>query len=196
MFDYITGKKIKASAGTMVVENNGIGYSICVSDECIRFFENAEVVRVYTYLSVREDGISLFGFYGEEERAMFEKLVSISGIGPKVAVAILSGISVDKLAGNIISADTKALNKIKGVGKKTAERIVLELKDKFGKDSDGQIDASNAVTADSKNSSNASDAIAALVSLGFSRSEASIAVSKFDPNTSADELIKNALKYL
>ena len=60
MFDYITGKKIKASAGTMVVENNGIGYSICVSDECIRFFENAEVVRVYTYLSVREDGISLF----------------------------------------------------------------------------------------------------------------------------------------
>ena len=75
MFDYITGKKIKSSAGTMVVENNGIGYSICVSDECIRFFENAEVVRVYTYLSVREDGISLFGFYGEEERAMFEKLV-------------------------------------------------------------------------------------------------------------------------
>ncbi len=191
MFDYITGKKIKASAGAMVVENNGIGYSICVSDECIRFFENAEIVRVYTYLSVREDGISLFGFYGEEERAMFEKLVSISGIGPKVAVAILSGISVDKLAGNIISADTKALNKIKGVGKKTAERIVLELKDKIGKEFSAEKPGEVAESFDA----DANEAVMALMTLGFTRKEAEMKVAGVDKaGLSPEEVVFKALK--
>ena len=148
MFDYIKGEKIKASNGLLVLENAGVGYSLNVSDECIRHFDGSDVVKAYTYLAVKEDGITLFGFYSEEERAMFEKLISVSGIGPKIAIAILSGITVDKLAGNIVAQDSKALNKIKGVGKKTAERIVLELKDKIDKEFSAEESISNEVNLD------------------------------------------------
>lgn len=191
MFDYIKGEKISALNGVMVVENGGIGYSINVSDECVRNLADQTSVKVFTYLSVREDGVSLFGFYSEAERTMFCKLISVSGIGPKVAVAILSGISVDKLAANIIAQDTKALNKIKGVGKKTAERIVLELKDKIGKDF---ADSEPCEEADEIVNCN-DDAVMALMALGFTRVEAEKKVSLVaTEDMTVEEIIFSALK--
>ena len=191
MYDFIKGKKIKSGAGSLVLENSGIGYMLYVSDECLKKLEGKEDVCVYTYLSVKEDGITLFGFYGEEERAMFLKLISISGIGPKVAIAILSGISVDKLAGSIISADTKALNKIKGVGKKTAERIVLELKDKIGKDFSDEESVASDVHLEQGND----EAVMALMTLGFTRKEAETKIARIDTNgLSVEEVVFNALK--
>ncbi|MDD7158060.1 MAG: Holliday junction branch migration protein RuvA [Firmicutes bacterium] len=191
MFDYISGKKIKATAGKMVVDNSGIGYLFFVSDKCISALSGSENVKIYTYLSVREDDVSLFGFYSEEERAMFEKLISISGIGPKVAMAVLSEISAGELAGKIISADTKALNKIKGVGKKTAERIVLELKDKVGKEFSAEQPDEIAENFDEQ----ANDAVMALMTLGFTRKEAENKVAKVDKTgLSPEEVVFMALK--
>lgn len=191
MFDYISGKKIKATAGKMVVDNSGIGYLFFVSDKCISALSDSENVKIYTYLSVREDDVSLFGFYSEEERAMFEKLISISGIGPKVAIAVLSEISAGELAGKIISADTKALNKIKGVGKKTAERIVLELKDKVGKEFSAEQSDEIAENFDEQ----ANDAVMALMTLGFTRKEAENKVAKVDKTgLSPEEVVFMALK--
>lgn len=191
MFDYISGKKIKATAGKMVVDNSGIGYLFFVSDKCISALSGSENVKIYTYLSVREDDVSLFGFYSEEERAMFEKLISISGIGPKVAIAVLSEISAGELAGKIISADTKALNKIKGVGKKTAERIVLELKDKVGKEFSAEQSDEIAENFDEQ----ANDAVMALMTLGFTRKEAENKVAKVDKTgLSPEEVVFMALK--
>ena len=188
MYDYIKGKKVKAGNGVIVLENAGIGYVFNVSDECIKRLDGLENICLYVYLSVKEDGVTLFGFYGEEERAMFMKLISISGIGPKVAVAILSGITVDKLASSIVSENAKELNKIKGVGKKTAERIVLELKDQIGKDfkqevSDVQVDESN------------DDAVMALMTLGFTRKEAEAKIASIDTSgLSVEEVVFSALK--
>ncbi len=191
MFDYISGKKIKATAGKMVVDNSGIGYLFFVSDKCISALSGSENVKIYTYLSVREDDVSLFGFYSEEERTMFEKLISISGIGPKVAIAVLSEISAGELAGKIISADTKALNKIKGVGKKTAERIVLELKDKVGKEFSAEQSDEIAENFDEQ----ANDAVMALMTLGFTRKEAENKVAKVDKTgLSPEEVVFMALK--
>lgn len=191
MFDYISGKKIKATAGKMVVDNSGIGYLFFVSDKCISALSGSDNVKIYTYLSVREDDVSLFGFYSEEERAMFEKLISISGIGPKVAIAVLSEISAGELAGKIISADTKALNKIKGVGKKTAERIVLELKDKVGKEFSAEQSDEIAENFDEQ----ANDAVMALMTLGFTRKEAENKVAKVDKTgLSPEEVVFMALK--
>ena len=126
MFNYIRGKKEYASDGMLILDVNGIGYELNVSASCEEFVKNKDDVKVYTYLAIREDDVSLFGFYSVPEKEMFLQLISVSGIGPKVALAILSGITVDKLAANIISQDVTALNKVKGVGKKTAARIVLE----------------------------------------------------------------------
>ena len=191
MFDYIKGEKIKASNGLLVLENAGVGYSLNVSDECIRHFDGSDVIKAYTYLAVKEDGITLFGFYSEEERAMFEKLISVSGIGPKIAIAILSGITVDKLAGNIVAQDSKALNKIKGVGKKTAERIVLELKDKIDKEFSAEESISTEVNLDE----NAGEAVMALMTLGFTRKEAESKISGIDTTgLSVEEVVFNALK--
>lgn len=191
MYDYITGEKIKAATGTMVVENGGIGYVFTVSDRCAARFEGEKKVKVYAYLSVKEDGVTLFGFYGEEERAMFLKLISVSGIGPKVAVAILGAISVDKLAGCIVAADAKALNKIKGVGKKTAERIVLELKDKIGADFSGEESAAYEVHLDA----GSDDAVMALMALGFTRKEAETKISRIDARgLTVEEVVYAALK--
>ena len=191
MYDYIKGKKVKAGNGVIVLENAGIGYFFNVSDECIKRLDGLENICLYAYLSVKEDGVTLFGFYGEEERAMFMKLISISGIGPKVAVAILSGITVDKLASSIVSENAKELNKIKGVGKKTAERIVLELKDQIGKDFKQEESTASDVQVDESND----DAVMALMTLGFTRKEAEAKIARIDTSgLSVEEVVFSALK--
>ncbi len=192
MFDFITGKKIVGESGKIIVENNGIGYLLTVSDECIKYFAEQETIKIYTYLAVREDGIALYGFYNQIERAMFDKLISVSGIGPKVAIAILGGIPVDRLASNIISQDTNALNKIKGVGKKTAARIVLELKDKINKEySEDCQSTKNDVIEMSDN-----DAVMALMTLGFTKKEAmqKVADVMISDDMSIEDIVYQALK--
>ena len=131
MINFIQGKVVQKEENLLVVENNGIGYEILVSSHTsnsISFLN--EEVKVLTYMQVREDGISLFGFVSKEEKDMFLKLIEVSGIGPKMAIGILSGISLGDLSVAIFRQDVKMLCTIKGLGKKTAERLLVELKDR------------------------------------------------------------------
>lgn len=197
MIASLNGKKIFSDTNTAVIECGGVGLKCTIS---LKTAADMPAVGanafLHTHMVVREDAIELFGFSTVEELDCFKLITSVNGVGPKIAIAILSEFTPDKLKMFIASGDAKALTAASGVGIKLAQRIVLELKDKFGKDLDGGFDVSDTSVADSSNHSNASDAVAALISLGFSRSEASLAVSKLDPAMSADELIKNALKYL
>ena len=194
MFNYIKGTKEYASGGIVVVETGGIGYELNVSSACESAVSSQNEVKLYTYLAVREEGVTLYGFYSLPEKEMFLQLISVSGIGPKVALAILSGISVDKLAANIISQDVSALNKVKGVGKKTAARIVLELKDKITKDfedSEDSLPAEESVVEEGVND----EAVLALMTLGFTRKEAADKVAKVAiKGMSVEDIVFNALK--
>jgi len=194
MFNYIRGKKEYASDGMLILDVNGIGYELNVSASCEEFVKNKDDVKVYTYLAVREDDVSLFGFYSVPEKEMFLQLISVSGIGPKVALAILSGITVDKLAANIISQDVTALNKVKGVGKKTAARIVLELKDKIAKDYESAEVVKPKKDAEPEPIVN-DDAVMALMTLGYTRKESTDLVAKVAKDgMTVEEIIFSALK--
>lgn len=197
MIASLNGKKIFSDTNTAIIECGGVGLKCNISLKTAADLPTVGATAfLHTHMVVREDAIELFGFSTIEELDCFKLITSVNGVGPKIGIAILSEFTPDKLKMFIASGDAKALTAASGVGIKLAQRIVLELKDKFGKDLDGNIDVSSTASFDTKTPSNASDAIAALVSLGFSRSEASLAVSKLDPTLSADELIKNALKYL
>lgn len=192
MFNFISGRIVDIEESKVVLENNGIGYDIFVTSETISKCQNKDRVQLYIYMSVKEDGISLFGFYDKSEKQMFLRLITVSGIGPKLAASILSGISSQKLALIIASGDTASLNKIKGVGKKTSERIVLELKDKIAaEESSLSLDTDKIAEP----SDNVNDAIFALMSLGMTKAEAMSAVSKVaDKTKSAEQILAEALK--
>lgn len=177
MYYSIRGKVVFYQEGQLVIECAGIAYDISVSANTLaRLGKQGEEVTVFTYLHVQEDAMRLFGFYSKEEKAMFEKLISISGVGPKVAMQILSGIDLSTLAVSIVAGDVRSLAKIKGIGKKTAERIILELKEKVDtSESDGDW-AVAGVVADHSDPIGA-DAVMALVSLGISRTDAVKAVA-------------------
>ena len=150
---------------------------------------------LFTHLNVREDAMDLFGFIDPDELEMFRLITSVSGVGPKVALSILSEFEPSQLSLYIASGDSKSITRASGVGVKLAQRIVLELKDKLGATSfaDSQ-EVSAAVNVSS--SSNASEAVQALVALGYSQSEASVAIGKFDATQSVEFLIKEGLKLL
>ncbi len=172
MFGYIKGTVAEISDGTVVLENGGIGYEIvCTAAAVARLSEEKEGV-VYTYLQVKEDGISLFGFDTKEEKQMFLKLISVSGIGPKMGVTILAGMRIADLATAIATSDVKTLSKIKGLGKKTAERIILELRESVSKE---ELKTSAKETA-VPFASDDEDAVIALMGLGFTGMQARNAV--------------------
>ena len=130
MIGYIKGEVIEINGNTLLLESNSIGYQLTISNSTIvRINQSGPFVKIYTYMNVRDDGILLYGFYTKEEKDMFLKLITISGVGPKAAISILSGIEIGQLAVCILSSDVKSLSKVKGIGKKTAERIILELKE-------------------------------------------------------------------
>lgn len=191
MYNYIEGIISEVADNYLVVDVGGIGYEIIVSSYCLNELGKiGKSAKIFTYLAVREDDMSLYGFYSKSEKAMFLRLISVSGIGPKLAISILGGISIDGLATSIISADTLSLNHIKGVGKKTAERIVLELKDKIGKEFEISAAAMTNVTLAINE-----DAVLALMSLGYTKQEASIAITKVKgENLSIEQIIMQALK--
>ena len=172
MYSYIIGVVTHKEEGKIALENNGIGYEINVSNftQDSITFEN-EPVKIYTHLVVREDEMSFYGFYTLEEKNMFLKLITVSGIGPKMAIGILSEISIPNLMGAIAGEDLKTITKIKGLGKKTAERLILELKDK--------VNPLEALAMGAKLESKpdidenlVEDAVVTLNSLGISKNEA------------------------
>lgn len=177
MIGYIKGKLLSSNDGTVILENNGIGYEItCSASVYTKILEN-KGGEVYTYMAVREDGIFLYGFESTEEKNMFLKLISVSGVGPKAGIAILSTMNINDLALKIATNDVKGLCIVKGLGKKTAERIILELREKVGDvKTDGKEAQQSApqVALDSEDE----DVIIALMSLGFTRAESLKALSK------------------
>ena len=190
MFDYIKGQFVSSSINSIVIEVGGIGYFLNASNQTIINCENKDNVKVFTYMYVREDEVSLYGFYSVEEREMFLDLISVGGIGPKLAVQILSSIRLEDLALSIATGDASYFTKIKGVGKKTAERIILELKGRVN-----TLDYAGLSTV-SGSSANNSDAIEALITLGFSKADAVKAISKTDADLSLEEKITAALRML
>ncbi len=172
MLAYINGKLLNYGDNTVILENNGIGYEILCSVTAYSRLVNESGGGVYTYLAVREDGVFLFGFDSMSEKAMFLKLITVSGVGPKMAMAILSGMSLNDLAYSIASSDVKSLSSIKGLGKKTAERIILELREKIALEDmpSGKKATPKPISEDSDN------AVVALMSLGYNRQQSQQAV--------------------
>jgi Holliday junction DNA helicase RuvA len=168
MIGYIKGKVLYTQENNVLIENNGIGYEVCCSSSALCELVNGGEGEIYTYMAVREDGVYLYGFVSIEEKNMFLKLLTVSGVGPKVAVSVLSAMSLSNLALMIATSDVKGLSKIKGLGKKTAERIILELREKITSLDVGESTKNDAtVTAVEVDE----DAVIALMSLGFNRSE-------------------------
>lgn len=194
----VTGTVVAFDRSTVAVDVNGVAF------RCITTFTTSQKcasvgskVTLFTYLNVREDAMELFGFYDKTEMECFKLLITVNGVGPKMALAVLSELSPDKVALSIAAGDYKALTKASGVGPKLAQRIVMELKDKVGKGfgtADGGVELSS-VSAVSNNS-NTAEAVSALEMLGYSQSEASVAVSKLDSSLSVEQLIKQSLKIL
>ncbi len=195
MFYSITGTLVYSDLSSVAIDCNGVAFRCAVSMNTLQHMPQRDSrVTVYTYLNVREDALDLFGFYSTDELDMFKLITSVSGVGPKNALAILSEFEPDNLRIVIASGDTKSLTRAAGVGTKLAQRIILELKDKVGSLSSGNVEAEIASVGAVSASKNAAEAVEALVSLGYSQSEASLAVGRLDSQLSVEELIRSALK--
>ncbi|MBQ8685845.1 MAG: Holliday junction branch migration protein RuvA [Clostridia bacterium] len=200
MIAYLRGRVLETTAETAIVEVNGIGYEAYCSGGAFRKITVGETVELYTYMQVKEDGVTLFAFGSTKEKELFLKLISVDGVGPKMGIGILTGLSVDDLVEAIFSADTKRLSTVKGLGKKTAEKIVLAL---HGKISAAEIMSASGdkltqalETAQSKLSGEDEEAVSALMGLGFTRSESTQAVKRAHDMgaTSVEEIIRKALQ--
>lgn len=199
MIAYVKGTVENISEDNAVVEVGGIGYNIKISaDTAARLPGIGESVKLYTYTSVREDAIQLFGFLARNDLEIFKKCITVSGIGPKGALAILSVLDADSLRFAIMSGDVKAITKAPGIGARTAERLILELKDKIKIDDtliDREIAATQAAGAGA-DTPQKREAIEALVSLGYGQAEAAKAVNAIDGIETMDSgaVLKAALK--
>lgn len=197
MIGYIKGSVLSAKGGTVLLLNGGIGYEIACSAEAYAKLTIGGEGEVYTYMAVREDGISLYGFASPEEKEMFLMLISVSGVGPKLGITVLSGMSLKELVLKIVTADVKGLSAIKGLGKKTAERIVLELREKVGKPNEttGEI-VFAAEESPAEKDEEAEEATIALTGLGFTKAEISGALksARADGCKTVKEFIAYALK--
>ena len=189
----LTGKLIHKEPSLAVVECGGVGYACRTTSTTLAAIgELGSEVRLFTHMSVREDAVELFGFSDRDELACFELLITVSGIGPKAAIAILSDLTPNRFALLVASGDSSALTKVKGVGKKSAERIVVDLKDKLAKSNPVLKDAPAAVGA--AGTDNLSEALAALLVLGYRQEEVMPVLVKQDETASAEELIRLTLK--
>ncbi len=193
MIAYLKGKVIDVFDGGVILENNGIGYEVFCSSSAINRLTLGTTGEIYTYMQVREDGISLFGFETKEEKRMFLKLISVSGVGPKMGIGVLSGMSLADLATAIATSDVKTLSKVKGLGKKTAERIILELREGV---SGEEFSSLGEEKASVQLSSDEEDAVIALMGLGFNGAMSRKAVSsaKEGGAKTIEEVISYALR--
>lgn len=195
MYSYISGQLVNVENNVVTLDVQGIGYEIaCSANSMIKMPPMGSALKLFTYLYVREDEMSLYGFQTREEKAMFLKLITISGIGPKAAIGILSGMRPEALAVAIVTGDIKAIAKIKGVGKKTAERVVLELREKLAtQETDYYTGEVQVAVVGLDNLSQ--EAITALKSLGCTQNEAVSLVSAVrNQCDTLEELILNALR--
>lgn len=195
MYAYIKGSLEVKTRGYVVVETNGVGYKIFMSETAIdKLGDIGEIVKIHTFMKVREDDISLYGFNTNEELRMFELLISVSGIGAKSAITILSNISPSSFIYCIVADDVDKLKKLPGIGAKTAQRMILELKDKIKAESTIGEESVTEIKKEIKNNDNMLEAISALQVLGYSRKEIEVAFEKIEANElSVEELIKKAL---
>ncbi len=198
MFYCISGKIIMTDAQSVAVDCSGVGFRCFTSINTLKKIgKPGENVTLLTHLSVREDALDLFGFSSNEELSCFKLLISVTGVGPKAALAVLSELSPEKLALCIATGDTKTITRAQGVGPKLAQRMVLELKDKLASNLPAAMDSEKIEAAGIASASgNAAEAVSALAVLGYSQSEASVTVSKIDSSLSVEEIIKQALKLL
>ena len=176
MYNYLYGEIIEIIGNEVVIDVNGVGYELGVSNYTAAECKIGQKQKLYTYLQVKADGMSLFGFATAEEKSMFLRLISVSGVGCKVALAVLSGMDSNSLAIAIFNGDTSLLTKIKGLGKKTAERLVLELKEKVDITASDFAGSNTSINISSSKEIN--DAIEALVALGITKNDAIKAVQK------------------
>lgn len=196
MYLYIKGSLVVKTKGYIVVECNGIGYKIFMSDKSLNEIGNVgDTVKVYTHYHVREDEISLYGFKTDEELRMFELLLSVSGIGARSAITMLSNIEPSEFAFAVISDDVDRMTKIPGIGKKTAQRLILELKDKLKSE---EIERNKEeIEKEIKEVEGLNEAVSALQVLGYSRREIDLAFEKADlSGLSTEDIIKKGLVLL
>jgi Holliday junction DNA helicase RuvA len=197
MISHLSGTLEQVEPGYIVIEVSNIGYQVKVPASVLNHLPKVgEKVKLYTLQVVREDDISLYGFINKEERSLFSLLLSVSGIGPKLALALLAGFPLDRLVTAIAQADVALLSSISGIGKKTAERIVVELREKIGKSY--ALAPREMAVGIKGNESAISDSIAGLIALGYSPRQAREAITRLnlEEATPVAEIIKQALRVL
>lgn len=200
MYSYIKGTLEEVGESFVVVDNHGIGYQIQTPANIVDNLPDiGNAVKLYTYLHVKEDAMSLFGFLTKDDLKIFQLLLGVSGIGPKGALGVLSVLSADDLRFAVVGGDAKAIAKAPGIGAKTAQRVILELKDKLNIEEvfeDKELDGEHISMSESKTVKN--EAVQALVALGYSSSEALSVISKIDiaEEESVEEILKSALKQM
>lgn len=191
MISYIKGIIEEVEEDKVIIDNNGMGYGIFMPQSSLELIGPGEELKIYTYLNVKEDAMQLYGFLSKEELNLFKKLIGVSGVGPKGGLSIITACPGDSLQMAIISGDAKAISKAQGIGAKTAQRIIIELKDKIDLEEVISTNSGEAVA----DTGVKSDAIEALIALGYSRTSAFNAVNKVDKVTDdVEELLKLALK--
>jgi Holliday junction DNA helicase RuvA len=188
MFDYISGNITHKTATYIVVEAGGIGYQLHVSLQTFSRLKDEQKARVFTHLSIKEDAHTLYGFADEEERGLFRQLISVSGVGPGTARVMLSSMSSTEMQHAILTANVAAIKKIKGIGDKTAQRIIIDLKDKVGKQ-----DASTPLLITSHNTIK-DQALSALLTLGFNKNAAEKELDKLMRNAAESQTVESLLK--
>jgi Holliday junction DNA helicase RuvA len=201
MFSYLKGELTEIHTDHIVVETGGIGYMLVISGQAMTELPPVgSDIKVYTYLYLREDILMLYGFLDRDELDVFKLLIGVSGIGPKGAIGVLSALSPDDLRFAVLAGDSKAISKAPGIGAKTAQRVVLELKDKLSLEEalEKKQENSARVLADTSGSSVKNDAVLALTALGYSSSESLKAVSKVEITEEMDveDVLKAALKHM
>lgn len=195
MISYIKGEIIDIIDDRIIIDNNGMGYNVFMPKSALGNLREGDEEIVYTYLSVREDAMNLYGFLTRDDLEIFKLLLGVSGIGPKGALGILSVITPDELRFAVFSDDVKAISKAPGIGGKTAQKLIIELKDKLKIENILQ-DSENAVSGRVENEDIINEAVLALVALGYSQSAAFNAVRKSDASKAAcvEDILKLALK--
>jgi len=196
MIGYLKGKVLDISADSAIIVVGGVGYEAICSASAFSKMAIGQECEIYTYLQVSEaNGVQLYGFSSPQEKAMFLKLISVSGVGPKVGISVLSQMSVNDVAIAVATGDVKALSGVKGLGKKTAEKIIVELRDRVSAPLNGAVKDGQSVPFVSPSKED-EDAVVALISLGFTRaeSEKAVAKAKADGAATIEEIIMISLK--
>ena len=196
MFYYLDGMVAEVLPYLAVIDCGGVGYACKTTNNTLAHLKKGQRGKLYTYLNVGEDVFDLYGFATQSELNTFKLLIGVSGVGPKAALSVLSNVTPERFALCVASGDAKTIAKAPGIGTKTAQRIILELKDKMSRDA-AELGFSGAAPAEvPSDASNAGEAISALVVLGYSQSEAASVIMKLDPSLSVEELIKAGLRAL